>query len=49
MSSVTGRAEERGVASLFQRGGTSVARESYQGLDDFEVVAYLAVIGEGGW
>ena len=48
VSSVTGRAEERGVASLFQRGGTSVARESYRGLDDFEVVAYLAVIGEDG-
>ena len=41
---VSGKAEEKGVESLFQQGGTSVSRSDSRGLDDFEVVAYLAVV-----
>ncbi len=41
---VSGKAEEKGVESLFRRGGTAMTRESHRGLDDFEVVAFLAVL-----
>lgn len=43
---ISGKAEEKGVESLFHRGGTAVSRDSFKGLDDFEVVAYLAVLSE---
>jgi len=44
VAAVSGKAEEKGVESLFHRGGTTVSREDHRGLDDFEVVAYLAVL-----
>jgi len=44
VAAVTGKAEEKGVESLFHRGGTAVSRDRLRGLDDFEVVAYLAVL-----
>lgn len=43
-AAISGKAEERGVESLFHRGGTAMSRETHRGLDDFEVVAYLAVL-----
>lgn len=43
---ITGKAEERGVESLFQRGGTVLSKDSFRGIDDFEVVAYLIILGE---
>ncbi|WP_440997538.1 helicase-related protein [Arhodomonas sp. SL1] len=43
VAAVTGKAEERGVESLFQPGGTVVSRDSFRGMDDFEVVAYLII------
>ncbi|MAG31395.1 MAG: helicase [Deltaproteobacteria bacterium] len=49
VAAVSGKAEEKGVESLFHRGGTAMSRDSHRGLDDFEVVAYLAVLeAEGG-
>ncbi|MBL4810609.1 MAG: DEAD/DEAH box helicase family protein [Phycisphaerales bacterium] len=48
ISAITGKAEEKGVESLFQRGGTVLTKESFQGIDDFEVVAYLAIVDAGG-
>ena len=36
----------RPVESLFQRGGTVLSKDSFQGIDDFEVVAYLIVLGD---
>jgi hypothetical protein len=44
VAAVTGKAEEQGVESLFQRGGTALSRDSFRGVDDFEVVAYLVVL-----
>ncbi|WP_111745651.1 helicase-related protein [Salinisphaera orenii] len=44
VAAVTGKAKERGVASLFQPGGTNISRDSFQGVDDFEVVAFLAIL-----
>nr|MBC8433248.1 DEAD/DEAH box helicase family protein [Candidatus Desulfatibia vada] len=46
VAAITGKAEEKGVESLFQRGGTVLSRESFQGIDDFEVVSYLIILGE---
>ncbi len=42
---ITGKAEEKGVESLFQRGGTVLTKDSFQGIDDFEVVSYLVILG----
>ena len=44
IAAVTGKAEEKGVESLFQRGGTVLTKDSFQGINDFEVVAYLAIV-----
>lgn len=44
---ITGKAEEHGVESLFQRGGTVLSKDSFRGIEDFEVVAYLIILGEG--
>ncbi len=46
IGSIVGRHEERGVESLFSRGGTVMNNESIQGLDDFEVVSYLILLGK---
>jgi len=47
VAAITGQAEEKGVESLFQRGGTVISKDSFQGIDDFEVVAYLIILAEG--
>ena len=43
-TAISGKAEEKGVESLFHRGGTATSCDSHRGLDDFEVVGYLAVL-----
>ncbi len=45
VAAITGKAEEKGVESLFHRGGTALSKESFQGMDDFEVVSYLIIAG----
>ncbi len=34
----------RHIKSLFQPGGTVLSNDSFRGIDDFEVVAYLIVL-----
>ncbi len=46
VAAITGKSEEKGVESLFHRGGTALSKESFQGMDDFEVVSYLIILGE---
>jgi hypothetical protein len=46
VAAITGKAEEKGVESLFQRGGTVLSRDSFRGIDDFEVVSYLIILGK---
>ena len=46
VAAITGKAEEKGVESLVQRGGTVLGKDSFQGIDDFEVIAYLAILGD---
>ena len=45
VAAITGKIEEQGVASLFQRGGTQVDKHGQRGIDDFEVIAMLVVLG----
>ena len=47
VASVVGRNEERAVASLFTPGGTHAMKGEFAGINDFEVVAYLAVLSDG--
>jgi hypothetical protein len=46
VAAITGKSEEKGVESLFHRGGTALSKESFQGIDDFEVVSYLIILRE---
>ncbi len=46
LAAITGKTEEQGVESLFQRGGTVLSKDSFKGIDDFEVIAYLVILGE---
>ncbi|WP_424680981.1 helicase-related protein [Frateuria sp. YIM B11624] len=48
VASVVGRSEERAVASLFSPGGTYALKGEFAGSADFEVVAYLVVLPDGG-
>ena len=43
VQSIAGKSEEKGVESLFSRGGTSISKTSFKGVNDFEVVSYLVV------
>ncbi len=46
VASVTGKKEERAVASLFTPGGTHAMKGEFAGMNDFEVVAYLVILPE---
>ena len=41
IDSIVGKSQEKGVQSLFSRGGTVLTPESSQSIEDFEVVCYL--------
>ena len=44
VASVVGKNEERAVASLFSPGGTHAIKGEFAGINDFEVIAWLAVL-----
>ncbi|MET4694429.1 helicase-related protein [Endozoicomonas lisbonensis] len=46
VGSIIGKSEEKGIDSLFSRGGTHLTQDSFQGMEDFEVVSYL-IINQG--
>lgn len=46
VESVVGRQQEEGVKSLFSRGGVRLAGAADRSVNDFEVVAFVAVMGE---
>lgn len=48
IQALTGAAEERGVESLFSPGGTVISKDSFKGIDDFEVVSYLILLSKDG-
>ena len=43
ITSINGKAEEKGVESLFYRGGTTLTQDSFSGIEDFEVVSYMVL------
>lgn len=47
VGSIVGKNQERAVASLFTPGGTKATKGEFQGINDFEVVAFLVVLPEG--
>lgn len=46
VASVVGKSEERAVASLFTPGGTHAMKGEFAGSNDFEVLAFLVVLGD---
>ncbi len=46
IASVVGKKEEKAVASLFTAGGTHAQKGEFAGSNDFEVVAWLAILSE---
>jgi hypothetical protein len=46
VASIIGKKEERAVASLFTPGGTHAMKGEFQGINNFEVVAFLVVLSE---
>ena len=46
VASIVGRTEERAVESLFTTGGTHALIGEFAGINDFEVVAWLAVLAD---
>ncbi|MBP3955045.1 DEAD/DEAH box helicase family protein [Gemmata sp. G18] len=44
VASVVGKKEERSTASLFMPGGTHAHKGEFAGMNDFEVVAYVAIL-----
>lgn len=47
VNSILGKREERAVASLFTPGGTHAITGEFQGINEFEVVAYVVVLPNG--
>ncbi len=47
VASIVGKKEERSTASLFSPGGTHVHKGEFTGMNDFEVVMFLAILPEG--
>ncbi|SDU55318.1 helicase-related protein [Desulfobacula phenolica] len=41
IQTIIGKEEEKGVESLFSRGGTNLSQETFNGMEDFEVVCFL--------
>lgn len=44
VDSIAGKSEEKGVQSLFTKGGTVLTTTSSQGIEDFSVVSYLVLL-----
>lgn len=43
IESIIGKKEESGMDSLFSRGGTSITRDSFSSIEDFELISYLVI------
>lgn len=46
VDSIAGKSEEKGVESLFTKGGTVLTAASSQGIEDFVVVSYLILVDQ---
>lgn len=43
ISSIIGKTEEKGVASLFSKGGTTLQKSLFTGIEDFELISFLII------
>ncbi len=43
ITNIIGKKDEKGVESLFSKGGTTLLDNSYQGKDDFELISFLII------
>lgn len=43
IQSIIGKTEEKGVASLFSKGGTTLQKSLFSGIEDFELISFLIV------
>jgi SNF2 family DNA or RNA helicase len=43
ITSIVGKTEEKGIESLFSRGGTVLSQDHFKGIEDFEVVSFLII------
>lgn len=43
INSIIGKKEEKGVASLFSKGGTTLQKSLFSGLEDFELISFLII------
>ncbi len=43
ISNISGKNDEKGVESLFNRGGTILSQDSFKGIEDFEVISFLII------
>ena len=46
VDNIAGKSEEKGVESLFTKGGTVLTATSSQGIEDFSVVSYLILVDQ---
>ena len=47
VASIVGKKEERSTASLFTPGGTHARKGEFSGMNDFEVVMWVAILPDG--
>jgi len=43
IDNIMGKKEEKGVASLFSKGGTTIQKSLFKGIEDFELVSFLVI------
>ncbi len=43
IDNIMGKKEEKGVASLFTKGGTTIQKSLFKGIEDFELVSFLVI------
>ena len=43
INNIIGKAEEKGVASLFSKGGTTIQKNLFSGIEDFELISFLII------
>ncbi len=43
IDNIMGKKEEKGVASLFAKGGTTIQKSLFKGIEDFELVSFLVI------
>jgi len=43
VESIIGKKEESGMDSLFSRGGTAISSDSFNSIEDFELISYLVI------